>query len=260
METSQAAGRLAGKVALVTGSTRGLGRTIAEWLAHEGADIVVSGRKDEDVQQSVSAMREIGVESFGIAADLSIVSEAHRLAEETLAQVDHLDILVNNAGMSILEDFWKVSDENWDYQVNVNLRSPYILAQHAASHMIDRGIRGRIVNISTIGVHRCHLDRAVYNLAKGAVETMTRNMGFELGKYGISVNCVAPGAMAKRPGQPEDPEAWERTAKFIPVGSVGTAEDIAYAVCFFCLPESEFVTGQTLLVTGAHESYLSGGE
>jgi glucose 1-dehydrogenase len=260
MESSHAPGRLSGKIALVTGSTRGLGRTIAEWLAREGADIVVSGRKEEDVQASVSAIRDLGVSSFGIAADLSVVSEAHRLAEETISQVEHLDILVNNAGMSILEDFWKVSDENWDYQVNVNLRAPFILAQHAAAHMIDRGIRGRIVNISTIGVHRCHTDRAVYNLAKGAVETMTRNMGFELGRYGISVNCVAPGAMAKRPGQPEDPEGWAQVAKHIPFGRVGTAEDIANAVRFFCLPESEFVTGQTLLVTGAHESYLTGGE
>src|SRR5207247_4904984 len=138
---------------LVTGSTRGLGRTTAEWLAREGATIVVSGRETEDVETSVAAIEALGVTAIGIPADLSRVDEAHRLAEETRARVDQLDIVVNNAGMSIRGNFWEVTDEDWDYQVNVNWRSPYIIASHAAKHMIDRQIRGRIVNISTIGAH-----------------------------------------------------------------------------------------------------------
>jgi NAD(P)-dependent dehydrogenase (short-subunit alcohol dehydrogenase family) len=259
VSVQQPSGRLRGKTALVTGSTRGLGRTMAEWLAREGANVVISGRKEADVHQSVTAIQELGVESFGIPADLSRVSEVHKLAEETLSHVDQLDILVNNAGMSIIEDFWEVSDDNWDYQMNVNTRSPFILSQHVSRHMIERKIRGRIVNISTIGVHRTHGDRAVYNIGKAAVEMMTVATAYELGPYGISVNCVAPGAMAQRPGQPENPEAWAETAKYIPIGRIGNADDIASAVTYFCLPESEFITGQTLLVTGAHESALRGG-
>jgi NAD(P)-dependent dehydrogenase (short-subunit alcohol dehydrogenase family) len=248
-------GRLAGKTALVTGSTRGLGRTTAEWLAREGANIVVSGRHDTDVAASVEAIRALGVEAIGIPADLSRVEEAHRLAQETLARVERLDILINNAGMSIRGNFWDVTDEEWDYQVNVNYRSPFILAQHAARHMIANGIRGRIVNFSTIGARACHRDACVYDSAKGAVEVMTRNMAFELGPYGISVNCVVPGNIAERPGTTPSPW-WDAAAKRIPFGRVGRAEDIAAAVLFFCLPETEFTTGQSLLVDGAHDSYL----
>jgi glucose 1-dehydrogenase len=247
---------LSAKIVLVTGSTRGLGRTIAEWLARDGADIVVSGREADAVAESVDAMEMLGSRTVGITADLSRVDEAHRLAREALAAVSQVDILVNNAGMSIRGNFWEVTDEDWDYQVNVNVRSPFILAQEMAKQMIDHGIHGRIVNISTIGVHACHKDAAVYNLAKAGVEAMTRNMAFELGRFGISVNCVAPGNIAIRPGTV--PQPWfERAAKAIPYGRLGQAEDIAAAVRFFCLPESGFTTGQTLLVDGAHDSYLN---
>ena len=255
--SSEPTGRLGGKTALVTGSTRGLGRTIAEWLAREGAAIVVSGREQEAVDASVAAMTELGVASFGITADLSRIDDAHRLAEETLARVDHLDILVNNAGMSIRGNFWDVTDDEWDYQVNVNYRSPYVLAQHAARHMIANQLRGRIVNISTIGARACHRDAAVYDAAKGAVEVMTRNLAFELAPHGISVNCVIPGNIAERPGTEASRDAWPRWARAIPFGRVGRAEDIAAVVRFFCLPETAFTTGQCLLVDGAHSTYLS---
>jgi NAD(P)-dependent dehydrogenase (short-subunit alcohol dehydrogenase family) len=255
MPSDPAAGRLAGKTALVTGSTRGIGRTIAEWLAREGAAIVVSGREPDAVDASVAAIRALGVESFGIPADLSRVADAHRLAEETLARVDRLDVLINNAGMSIRGHFWDVTDEESEHQVNVNLRSPFVLAQHAARHMIAKGIRGRIVNISTIGARACHTDAAIYDSAKAAVEAMTRNMAYELGPHGVSVNCVAPGNIAERPGTAPAPW-WAPASQRIPFGRVGRAEDIAAAVLFFCLPETEFTTGQTLLVDGAHDSYL----
>jgi NAD(P)-dependent dehydrogenase (short-subunit alcohol dehydrogenase family) len=249
--------RLAGQTALVTGSTRGIGRTIAEWLAREGAGIVVSGREQDAVERSAAAMRALGVEAWGIAADLARVSEAHRLAEATLGQVHRLDILINNAGMSIRGHFWEVSDGEWEEQVNVNLRSAFVLAQHAARHMIARGGGGRIVNISTIGAHAAHKDAAVYDSVKGAVEVMTRNCAYELAPYGISVNCVIPGAIAERPGAPPRPEAWAGALRSIPAGRLGRSEDIAAAVRFFCLPESEFTTGQSLLVDGGHSLYLS---
>jgi len=252
--------RLAGKTALVTGSTRGLGRTMAEWLAREGADIVVSGRQPDAVEASVVALRALGSNARGIPADLSRVTDAHRLAEETLAVVDRLDVLINNAGMSLRGPFWQVTDADWEYQVNVNYRSPFILSQYAARHMLERGVRGRIVHISTIGAHACHKDAAVYDSAKGAVETMTRNMAYELAPYGISVNCVIPGSIPERPGaNPLNPEIAARISRQIPLGRAGRAEDIAMAVLFFCLPESEFTTGQSLLVDGGHAAYLNEG-
>ena len=250
--------RLAGRTALVTGSTRGLGRTTAEWLAREGASLLISGEEAPAVEAVVCELRQAGYESSGIVADLSRVEEAHRLAEEALSRKDGLDILVNNAGMSRRAPFWEVTDADWDYQVNVNYRAPFILSQHFARHALARHRPGRIVNISTIGAHGCHKDAAVYDSAKGAVEVLTRNTAFELAPYGVRVNCVIPGAIPERPGSPwraDDPVA----ARHIPVGRAGRAEDIAAAVLFFCLPESDFTTGQSLLVDGAHRAYLAEG-
>lgn len=247
--------RLEGKTALVTGSTRGLGRTIAEWLAREGAGVIVSGREADAVDASVHALNELGSNAYGIPADLANLDDTDRLAAAALDYAPELDILVNNAGMSIRQSFWDVSREEFDYQLNVNWRSPFVLNQKIAKNMIDKGIQGRIVNISTIGARACHTDALVYDAAKGAVEVMTRNMAYELGPYGISVNCVAPGNIADRPGTVYE-EWWDQGAKKIPLGRIGKADDIAAAVLFFCLPESGFTTGQTLLVDGAHDSYL----
>lgn len=251
-------GRLADKNALVTGSTRGLGRTMIEWLAREGANIVVSGREQPDVDASVEAMRELGVTAWGFPADLSRTEDAHRLGQLALEAVGQLDILVNNAGMSIGNDFWKVPDGEFEYQLNVNLRAPFILSQYAARNMIEHGKGGRIVNVSTVGVFAAHQERMVYNLAKGAVQSMTQNMGFELGPHGVTVNCVAPGNMVDRPGNDFDApdDLKERFRRQIPVGRVGSGDDIAATVLYFCLPEAAYVTGQTLLVDGMMAKYL----
>ncbi len=247
---------LAGQTALVTGGTRGLGRTTAEWLARAGANIVVSGRDQAAVDTAASDLAALGVDAWGAPADLARTEEAHRLAEVVLARVERLDILVNNAGMSIRGRFWEVTDDVWEEQTNVNYRSPFVLAQHAARHMIDRGVRGRIVNVSTIGARAGHPDGLVYDAAKGAVEVMTRNMAHELAPHGITVNCVVPGAIPERPGAGGDRARWAATARYIPVGRVGRAEDIAAVVRFFCLPETSFTTGQSLLVDGGHIGWL----
>jgi glucose 1-dehydrogenase len=248
--------RLAGRTALVTGGSRGIGHSIAERLGREGAAVIVSARDAAGLADSVAALQAQGVTAFGLPADLSQPAQAHRLASDVLARVDHLDIVVNNAGLSRRARFWEVSDADWDYQVNLNYRAPFILSQYAARHMLEHGIHGRIVHIGTIGARHCHRDAAVYDSAKAAIEALTRNMAFELAPYGIGVNCVVPGSIAERPGAPAEPDLWRRTAAYIPVGRVGRAEDVAAAVLFFCLPESEFTTGQSLLVDGAQAAYV----
>jgi len=251
-------GELVGKTALVTGSTRGLGRTIAEWLARDGAGIVVSGREADAVTKLVRAIETLGVRAWGVPADLSRIEDTHQLAATVLEVVPQVDILVNNAGMSIRGNFWEVTDADWEEQVTVNYRSPFVLAQHMAKQMIERGIEGRIVNTSTIGARACHTNAAVYNSAKGAVEVMTRNMAYELGPHRITVNCVVPGAIADRPGANQDYDRDQRAhyIRNIPFGRIGRAEDIAAAVRFFCRPESAFTTGQALLIDGAHSTWL----
>jgi NAD(P)-dependent dehydrogenase (short-subunit alcohol dehydrogenase family) len=255
------AGRLAGKWALVTGSTKGLGQTTAEWLAQEGANIVVHGAEEDLIEPAVEVMRAQGVESWGMAADLGRPEEAERLATAVLERVPHVDILVNNAGGSRggRKAFWEIPIDDAAYTMNVNWVATFVLSQHVARQMIARGIRGRIVNISTIGAHYNHRDALVYNASKAAIEATTRNMAYELGPYGVSVNCVAPGMMKERPGaEPEPERARDQADQWIPLRRVGKAEDIAAAVRFFCLPESEYTTGQTLLVTGGYAMYLPG--
>lgn len=249
-------GRLGGKTALVTGSTRGIGRVIAERLAEEGANLIVTGRQEADVSRVVTDLANDERRVIGIPADLSRPEEARHLAEEALKAASQLDILVNNAGMSIREPFWQVSDAHWEEQVNINWRSPFILAQHIARHMIERGIQGRMVHTSTIGAHRNHADAAVYDSAKAAVEAMTRNMAWELGPHGIAVNCVIPGPIGDRPGASEPPALWQGIAPFVPIGRVGSGDDVAAAVLFFCLPETAFITGQTLGVDGGYGAGL----
>lgn len=248
--------RLAGKTALVTGSTRGIGRTIAERLGQEGATVIVSGRQPSDVTATIAGLEAAGIAATGFAADLSRPDEAHRLGDDAIARAGRLDILVNNAGMSIRSPFWEVSDADWDYQINVNYRSPFILAQHAARHMRDHRIAGRIVNTSTVGAHRCHWDAAVYDSAKAAVEAMTRNLAFELGRDGITVNCVIPGPIGDRPGATIERPFWKRAVQNVPVGRIGAASDVAAAVLFFALPETSFTTGQSLLIDGGYAAPL----
>jgi NAD(P)-dependent dehydrogenase (short-subunit alcohol dehydrogenase family) len=245
-------GRLAGKTALVTGSTRGIGRSIASRLGGEGASIIVSGRKQEDVEGTIAELAGEGIPATGFAADLAQAEDAHRLGKAAIEAAPRFDILVNNAGMSIREDFWNVSDENWEYQTNVNYRSPFILAQYAARRFIADGTPGRIVNTSTVGAHSVHWDALVYDSAKAAVEAMTRNMAFEVGRHQITVNCVVPGPIADRPGARGRNQFWDLIERNVPVGRVGTAEDVAAAVLFFALPETSYTTGQSLVIDGGY--------
>jgi NAD(P)-dependent dehydrogenase (short-subunit alcohol dehydrogenase family) len=203
-------GRLTGRTALVTGSTRGLGRTMAGWLAREGANIIVTGRERDAVDAAVAGIREIGVEAWGFPADLSRVEEAHALAETSFGLDTPPDIVVNNAGMSIPQDFWKATDADFDYEMNVNLRSPFILCQHAVRHWMASGTHGRIVNVSTIGVFQGHRDRVIYNMAKAGVQSLTRNLAYEAGQLGITINCVAPGAVPDKPGSTWQPQGERR--------------------------------------------------
>jgi NAD(P)-dependent dehydrogenase (short-subunit alcohol dehydrogenase family) len=243
--------RFQDKRALVTGATRGLGRIIAEWLARDGAHVYVTGREQEDVDQAVQELGTFGTTIQGSTADLANLEEIHRLARTAMETAGPFDYLINNAGFSIPQSFLDVSDDDWDEEITTNLRAPFILSQHIARAMIEHDLRGRIVNISSIGAFAAHSEKMVYDIAKAAVMGMTQNMGVELGPYGITVNCVAPGAVPHRPGSDEHhPPDFDR----IPLGRLGTADDIANAVCFFCQDESEWITGQTLLVDGGNVS------
>jgi len=249
--------KLAGEVAVITGGASGIGRGTALAMARAGANIVVHGMEAELIEPAVELMRQHGIEAWGMAADLSRTEEMDRLATDVLERGPHLDILVNNAGSARRRaHFWEISHEDAEWTMNVNWGATFVLSQHVARQMMERKIRGRIVNISTIGAHYNHRDALVYNAAKAAIEATTRNMAYELGPYGITVNCVVPGAISERPGSTFDPVRAAPYIRHIPVGRIGRAEDISAVVRFFCLPESSFISGEALLVSGAHDTYL----
>lgn len=246
--------RFANKRAFVTGATRGLGRTIAEWLARDGADVFISGRSQTDIAQSISELSQFGTQIEGTPADLQDRGQTHQLAKSALERMGPFDILINNAGFSNPAPFLEATDEDWDNEIAVNVRAPFIIAQHVARAMVENKINGRIVNISTIGVYAPHHKQIIYDIAKAGVQAMTQNMAFELGPYGITTNCVAPGAVPFRPGLGDTDIG--PAEKRVPTGRWGTSDDIANAVTFFCQDESSWVTGQTLLVDGGHLTYL----
>ena len=245
-----------GQRALVTGSTRGLGETIAKRLAEEGAWVVVTGRDAVNVERVTGEIRAAGGKADGAPADLSAPTEARRLGEAALGILGRLDILVNNAGMSIREPVWAISEERLDYQLNVDFRSYFILAQIAARSMIPRR-SGRIVNISTNGAFQAHPMTAVYDSAKGAVESFTRCLATELGRFNICANAISPGYVPYRPGAEGDIHSQYPMDETIPLRRFGTADDIANAVLFFCGPESAWISGQVLSVDGGRLARLS---
>lgn len=236
------------KRAFVTGATRGLGRTIAEWLARDGADVFISGRDQADINRAIGELAAFGTRITGAPADLEDMVEIRQLAETALETAGPFDILVNNAGFSIPQPFLDVTDTDWDAEMAVNARAPFVLGQEIAKAMIAADVKGRIVNISTVGAYAAHPQQMVYDMAKAAIIAMTRNMAHELGPHGITVNCVAPGAVPDRPGN--DMSGYDPTQLPTPLNQFGSADDIANAVCFFCQDESSWVTGQTLLVDG----------
>ncbi len=153
--------------------------------------------------------------------------------------------------MSIRGNFWDVTDADWEYQVNVNYRSPFILAQHVARQMIERGIRGRIVNTSTIGARACHANAAVYDSAKGAVEVMTRQLAVEAGPHGITVNAICPGFIVTNATRELAAAGkLEEVRRRTPFRRLGTPEDVAGAVLFLASEDAGFITGAELLVDG----------
>ena len=247
---------LDGDRALVTGSTRGLGEIIAKRLAGEGVWVVVSGRDGQNLDRVVEEIRQAGGRADGVPADLSVPSEAGRLARESIDILGHVDILVNNAGMSIREPLWEVSEEHLDYQLNVDFRSYFVLAQAACKTMIPRR-KGRIVNISTNGAFQAHPMTAVYDSSKGAVESLTRCLATELGRFNISANAVSPGYVPIRPGSEEDVYSHVPVDETIPLGRAGTADDVASMVLFLCRPESSWISGQVISVDGGRLARLA---
>ena len=236
------------RVAVITGSGQGIGAGIAAVLGAAGARVVVNDVAADRVDSSRAELEAAGIEAVGVTSDVSIAAGAEALMAGARDAFGRIDILVNNAG--IARDGWlvKMSDDDWDDVIRVNLTSQFLCARAAAPHMMEQK-SGRIINISS----RAWLGgpgQANYAASKGGVISLTRTLALEMARYGITANCIAP-ALVDTPlfrGLAEDVQ--ERLVKTIPAGRVGTPGDIGNAVLFFAADESSYVTGQTLYVCG----------
>ena len=241
---------LAGKTALVTGSSKGIGRGIARRLAALGCDVAVHYNSDaKGAAGVVEAIRSEGRDAFSVQATVGDSAQVRRMFDRVLGRFDRLDILVNNAGTQVWAPLLELSEEDWDRVIDTNLKGCFLCTQLAGRHMRDRG-GGRIVNIGS-GCNKVAFPNLVsYTASKGGMEQFTKVAAAELGPYGITVNCVAPGAiLIERTAREADDYAGQ-WSKLTPMGRVGYPRDVAEAVAFLCTEGAEFVSGQTLMVDG----------
>jgi NAD(P)-dependent dehydrogenase (short-subunit alcohol dehydrogenase family) len=241
---------LAQKTALVTGASKGVGKGIALELARCGCDVAVNYRSDRCGAEAVAAeIAALGRTAFPVQADVGIAAEATRLFDEVLARFPRLDLLVNNAGTQVWKPLLELEEYEWDRVIDTNLKGCFLCTQLAARHMRQAG-GGRIVNIGS-GCNKVPFPNLVsYTASKGGIEMFTRVAAMELGRYGITVNCVAPGAIEIERTKLEAQDYAGTWGERTPLGRVGQPLDVGRAVAFFAGEGGEFVTGQTLWVDG----------
>jgi glucose 1-dehydrogenase len=245
--------RLAGKVALVTGSSRGIGRAIAVRLAQEGADVAINFSRDEaPAREVLTEVEATGRRGIVIKANLANVSEARAMVDEVVSRFDRLDILVNNAGIEKKAPFWEVTEQDYDKVLDVNLKAVFFASQAVVQQLRQRKRPGRIINISSVHEELPFPGFASYCASKGGVRMLTRNLAVELGPLGITVNAIAPGAIATPINADllNNPAQLEALIEQIPLGRLGKPEDVAGLAAFLASDDASYVTGATYFVDG----------
>lgn len=244
--------KLKGKVAIVTGSTRGIGRGIAERFVKEGAIVVINGRKIEDVEKVAKEIDASGKKTVAIAADVSDTAQIKKLVEVTVKKLGRIDILVNNAGILSFENFVDMKEESWDKVIDVDLKGSFLCAQAAAKQMIKHGNGGKIINIASIAGTVAYPQLAQYCAAKAGIINLTKVMALELAPHKINVNAIGPGVIESDMTRPSlnDPNMKKMFDAKIPLGRIGKPEDIGAAAAFLASDDADYITGITLFVDG----------
>jgi NAD(P)-dependent dehydrogenase (short-subunit alcohol dehydrogenase family) len=242
---------LTGKVALVTGASRGLGQCFARALAVAGADLVLTARTPERCAPFAEQMRVLGRRVACLALDVRDADSIQRMAGEALAAFDRIDVLVNNAGCNLRKAAIDVTWDDWNQVLDTNLRGSFFVAQAVARSMIDRRY-GRIVNIGSLTTVFGYAGIAPYCASRGGVKQLTMSLADEWGRYGITVNCLAPGWFnTEQTRVLYENAAWvEYLRDRIPLRRPGAPDDLEGAIVFLASDASAYVTGQTLLVDG----------
>lgn len=241
---------LSGKVAVVTGSSRGIGASIVKTLAAQGAKVVVNHRNSpEGAAEVVAAVKEAGGEALVIQADVSQSSEAQRLIKETVDSCGQIDILVNNAGTTRDTLIMTMKDEDWDMVLKTNLSSTFYCSKAVVRPMMKKH-SGRIINITSVVGLAGQAGQTNYAASKAGIVGFTKSLAKEVGSRNITVNAVAPGFVPTALTEVLPEEMMKSVIGNTPLGRLGTVEDVANAVLFLASDEAAFITGQVLTVDG----------
>jgi NAD(P)-dependent dehydrogenase (short-subunit alcohol dehydrogenase family) len=248
---------LSGKTAIITGSSRGIGKGIALRLAKEGMTVIINGRSVDRIKTTVTQFRDLGVEVLGVPADMGSSNDINTLIETTYHHYGSVDLLVNNAAIIQRAVFFDVTEELLDSELAANIRGPYLCAHRAAEIMRDTQRAGNIIHISSVGGLRAHWRGLPYDVTKGALDAMTRAMALELAEYNIRVNAIAPGAILteRRPAL-DDPRMLAVKHR-IPLKRFGTGLEIGAVTAFLASDDASYITGQIIYVDGGITSQLS---
>ena len=239
--------KLKNKVALVTGSSRGIGKVIALELASEGAHVIVHGPLDsEELNSSFEQVKARNTGSVKISAELSDSNAIAGIYETIKTRFGRLDILVNNAATQNPSHFLDMKEKDWDYVLAVNLKAPFLCGQYAGRIMRENG-SGKIINISSVHAYNVRRNYAHYSCSKGGLETLTKCMALELAEYNIQVNSLVVGAIAT---DLTPADRCEKLITAIPAGRVGKAGEIANLVTFLSSDACDFLTGSSITVDG----------
>ena len=240
---------LQGRVALVTGASRGIGRSIALTLAEAGADVACVATSPDRVQETISECASFGRRSKAYGADVSDYGEAQSLAESVLADFDKVDILVNNAGITRDGLFMRMKEEDWDRVIDVNLKGAFNVTRALTRNLLkNRG--ARVINISSVIGIGGNAGQANYAASKGGLIAMTRSLAKEFGPRGVHVNAVAPGYIQTDMTGDLKADMLEQMVESTALGRAGQPEDVARAVLFLASDLARFVTGHVLVVDG----------
>lgn len=250
---------LSGKTAIVCGGSGGLGKGIAASLAKAGANVVLSSRNKNKLDEAVDeVVSRTSNEIVGIQADVTNQNDVQLLINKTIERFDKIDILVNSAGINIRKPAIEVKEEEWDYLMNVQLKSVFFTCQQVALHMINNNIKGKIINLASLTSIIAPKNIVIYSISKGGITQLTKGFAVELAEYGINVNAIGPGYFKTDLTRAllDNEESYKNILTRIPMGRIGDSySDIGGAAVFLASDEAKYITGQTIYIDGGWLAY-----
>lgn len=247
---------LKGKVAIVTGAGRGIGKAISLAFAEAGADIVAAARTREEIEATCREVRKMGREAIAIPTDITKWDDVARMAEKAYNHFQHIDILVNNAGTAVFKTLVSpagdgMTEEEWHQVIDTNVTSIFLCCRAVGPYMF-RQKKGKVINLSSVSAVKAQTDDIAYNVSKAGVDMITRCLALDWAQYNINVNAIGPGQFYTRLSAKshEDPDLRAGMVACIPLGRVGKLEEIGYLATFLASPASDFITGQIVFIDG----------